>query len=31
VIDGGWINPQSLNSRVSRMHLSLSTALEGAL
>jgi hypothetical protein len=31
VIDGGWINPQSLNSRVSRMHLSLSALLEGAL
>jgi hypothetical protein len=31
VIDSGWVNPYLLNSRVSRMHLSLSTALEGAL
>jgi hypothetical protein len=26
VIDSGWINPQSLNARVSRMHLAISSA-----
>jgi hypothetical protein len=31
VVDSGWINPQSLNARVSRMHLALSGALAGAL
>ena len=27
VIDEGWINPQSLNSRIGRMHLALSSTL----
>jgi hypothetical protein len=31
VIDSGWVNPQSLNARVSRMHLSLSAALSDVL
>lgn len=31
VIDSGWINPQSLNSGVSRMHLAISTAFAGCL
>jgi len=26
VIDSGWINPQSLNARISRMHLAISSA-----
>jgi hypothetical protein len=31
VIDSGWVNPQALNARVSRMHLSLSAALSNVL
>jgi hypothetical protein len=31
VIDSGWINPQSLNSRVSRMHFALSSTFAGIL
>jgi hypothetical protein len=31
VIENGWVNPHSLNSRISRIHMSLSTALQGAL
>ena len=31
VVEHGWINAHSLNSRVSRIHLALSTALEGVL
>jgi hypothetical protein len=31
VIESGWINPSSLNSRISRIHMSLSSALQGAL
>ena len=31
VLDSGWVNPHSLNSRISRIHLSLSAALQLAL
>jgi len=31
VIDNGWVNPHSLNLRVSRIHLALSLALQGVL
>jgi len=31
VVDNGWVNPHSLNSRVSRMHLALSTSLSDYL
>ena len=31
VIDSGWVNPESLNARVSRMHLSLSAAMSISL
>lgn len=31
VIDSGWINPQSLNARVSRMHLAISSAFANAM
>jgi hypothetical protein len=31
VIESGWVNPCSLNSRISRIHMSLSAALQGAL